>query len=108
MAPLALLTRPRTDSEALSVLLRKWGVRSLIEPVIEILPLAETKLPELNDMQALLITSANGVRALVSLLGPPPEARHIPLLVVGPASAEAARKAGFDNVQTAGGDVRAP
>ena len=107
MAPLALLTRPRTDSEALSVLLRKWGVRSLIEPVIEILPLAETKLPDLNDMQALLITSANGVRALVSLLGPPPEARHIPLLVVGPASAEAARKAGFDNVQTAGGDVKA-
>jgi len=107
MAPLALLTRPRPDSEALAALLNKRGVGSLIEPVIEILPLSGAKLPELNDIQALLITSANGVRALVALLAPPPEARHIPLLVVGPASAEAALKSGFTNVQTAGGNVTA-
>ncbi len=107
MAPLALLTRPRPDSEALAGLLRERGVASLIEPVIEILPLANAKLPELDDMQALLITSANGVRALVAQLGPPPEARHMPLLAVGPASAEAAREAGFEKVRTAGGDVTA-
>ncbi len=107
MTPLALLTRPRPDSKALAALLQKQGVSSLIEPVIEILPLAGAKLPKLSDMQALLLTSTNGVRALVALLGPPPEARHIPLLVVGSASANAAWKTGFTDVRTANGDVTA-
>ena len=80
---------------------------SLIEPVIDILPLENAALPNLDKMQALLLTSANGVRALTRLLGPPPEARHIALLTVGAASAEAARLAGFQNVHSAGGDVDA-
>ena len=107
MAPLALLTRPRPDSEILAALLRASGVDSLIEPVIEILPLAGARLPGLDRMQALLLTSANGVRALARLLGPPPEGRHMALLAVGAASAEAALKEGFENVQSAGGDVAA-
>jgi uroporphyrinogen-III synthase len=107
MLPLALLTRPRPDSETLAALLRDRGVASLIEPVIDILPLEDAELPKLEKMQALLLTSANGVRALARLLGPPPEARHIALLAVGAASAEAARQAGFQNVHSAGGDVDA-
>lgn len=107
MPPLALLTRPRPDSEILAELLRAKGVASLIEPVIEIEPLDGAALPDLDNMQALLLTSANGVRALAALLGPPPEARHIPLLAVGAASAEAAREAGFEKVESAGGDARA-
>ena len=107
MRPLALLTRPRPDSEYLAALLRNQSVDSLIEPVIDILPLDGAKLPKLDRIQALLLTSANGVRALAGLLGPPPEARHIPLLAVGTASAEAAWKAGFENVQSAGGDAGA-
>ena len=82
-------------------------MESLIEPVINIHPLDDIQLPDLNKMQALLLTSANGVRALAQLLGPPPEARHIALLAVGAASAEAARQVGFQNVHSAGGDVDA-
>ena len=116
MAPLALLTRPRADSEILAALLRARGVDSLIEPVIEILPLDGARLPPLAPIQALLLTSANGVRALAALLGTPleapeapeaPEARDLPLLAVGAATAEAARQAGFTNVESAGGDVAA-
>jgi len=107
MPPLALLTRPRPDSEILAALLRERGVASLIDPVIEILPHEDAQLPKLDEMQALLLTSANGVRALDRLLGPPPAARQIPLFAVGPASAEAARQAGFQNVQSADGDVGA-
>ena len=107
MRPLALLTRPRPDSETLAALLRDRGVESLIEPVIDIHPLNDVQLPNLDKMQALLLTSANGVRALAQLLGPPPEARHIALLAVGAASAEAARQVGFQNVHSAGGDVAA-
>jgi uroporphyrinogen-III synthase len=107
MAPLALLTRPRSDSEALAEALRELGIDSLIDPVIEIRPLAGAQVPELDDIQALLITSANGVRALAEMLGPPPAARHITLLAVGAASGEAARAAGFKNVRSADGDVAA-
>ena len=105
MGPLALLTRPRPDSETLAALLQDRGVKSLIEPVINIHPLDDILLPDLDKMQALLLTSANGVRALAQLLGPPPEARHIALLAVGAASAEAARQLGFQNVVSAGGNV---
>lgn len=107
MRPLALLTRPRRDSETLAALLQTEGVDSLIEPVIDIVPLDSAALPPLDSMQALLLTSANGVRALAALLGPPPEARNLPLLAVGAASAEAARHAGFTHVESAGGDVKA-
>ena len=107
MPPLALLTRPRPDSEILAEMLRAEGVTSLIEPVIEIESLDGATLPNLDNVQALLLTSANGVRALAGLLGPPPEARHIPLLTVGAASAEAAREAGFEKVESAGGDATA-
>ena len=105
MGPLALLTRPRPDSETLAAILQDRGVKSLIEPVINIHPLDDILLPDLDKMQALLLTSANGVRALAQLLGLPPEARHIALLAVGAASAGAARQLGFQNVVSAGGNV---
>ena len=38
MSPLALLTRPRPDSEHLAALLRARGVDSLIDPSVDIMP----------------------------------------------------------------------
>ena len=107
MSPVALLTRPRPDSENLATLLRACGVDSLIDPIINILPLEGAELPPLEKVQALLLTSANGVRALAALLGPEAKAHNKPLLAVGTATAEAARAAGFRHVQSAGGDVGA-
>jgi uroporphyrinogen-III synthase len=106
MSPLALLTRPRPDSKHLATLLRRQGIDSLIDPVINILPLADAALPPLAPIQALLLTSANGVRALAALLGAPPVGRDKPLLAVGAATAETARAAGFHNIESAGGDVQ--
>ena len=106
MSPLALLTRPRADSEHLASLLRVQGVDSLIDPVINILPLADAALPPLAPIQAFLLTSANGVRALAELLGVPPAGRDKQLLAVGAATAEAARAAGFHHIESAGGDVQ--
>ena len=107
MSPLALLTRPRPDSENLAALLRARGVDSLIDPVINIMPLEGASLPPLEAVQALLLTSANGVRALAALLAPEDKAHDKPLLAVGTATAEAARAAGFRNIESAGGDVEA-
>ena len=79
------------------------GVESLIEPVIDIHPLNDVQLPNLDKMQALLLTSANGVRAFAERqAGALPD---LPVFCVGDATARAARAAGFGNVESAGGDV---
>lgn len=59
--------------------------------------------PDLAGVQALLFTSANGVRAFARRTA----ARDIPALAVGDATAQAARAAGFTAVDSASGDVYA-
>lgn len=95
-----LLTRPREDAERLAALLAERGIDSLIEPLIDIVPRSEA-CPDLDGVQALLVTSANGVRAFAGLTAE----RRLPLFAVGDATARAAREAGFERVASAGGDV---
>ena len=97
-----LITRPRDDAEALARTLASRGIESLIEPLLEIRPLANTEL-DLDGVQAILLTSANGARALAAASA----TRAIPVLAVGDSTAAAARAAGFTEVETAGGDVEA-
>ena len=95
-----LLTRPRADSETLARRLGQAGIDSLIAPMLEIVPRAKIAL-DLDRVQALLVTSVNGARALSDH----PDAHALPLFAVGQASADAAREAGFGKVTTADGDV---
>lgn len=95
-----LLTRPLDESEALAENLRALSHSCLIEPMLTVAPVAGAT-PDLADVQAVLLTSANGARALAAH----PVARDLPILTVGASTAEAARAAGFDNVESAGGDV---
>lgn len=98
-----LVTRPEEDSAPLADALSALGHEAVLAPLLDIRFLEDAELPE-AAWQALLVTSANGVRALVrhdhaaSLLS-------LPVLAVGPASADAARAAGFAKVEAAGGDV---
>jgi uroporphyrinogen-III synthase len=59
--------------------------------------------PVLDDVQAILATSANGVRALARRT----DRRDLPVFAVGPQTADEARKAGFGDVRSADGDARA-
>ncbi|HEY1257996.1 MAG TPA: uroporphyrinogen-III synthase [Stellaceae bacterium] len=96
----ALVTRPRNEAETLAAALAARGVDALIEPLIEI----RWRMPALLDLdgaQAVLCTSANGVRALARVTG----ARNLPLFAVGDATAARARAEGFVAVESAGGDV---
>ncbi len=97
-----LVTRPRPDAEIFAEALATRGHEALIEPLLEI-TLAEASAlpPELDAFQALLVTSANGLRAFAALT----ERRDLPVFAVGPASAEAATAAGFARVESADGDV---
>ncbi|MBK1697029.1 uroporphyrinogen-III synthase [Rhodovibrio salinarum] len=96
-----LVTRPRADSEELVTELEARGHHALIEPLLDI-RVRDVEL-DVSDVQALLVTSANGVRAFAELSGD----RDVRVLAVGEASAEAARKAGFVGVESAAGDAEA-
>jgi uroporphyrinogen-III synthase len=100
----ALVTRPREQAEALAAALRARGIEPVIEPLVEIRleedgPRVVT--PLLLGAQALVFTSANGVRAFAAASA----RRDLPALAVGDATARAARDAGFSDVASAQGNV---
>ena len=97
-----LITRPREDAEPLAALLAEHGIDSLIEPLMLAEILAGETL-DLAGVQALIATSANGVRAFAAR----DPCRSIPVCCVGDATARAAREAGFADVSSAAGDVEA-
>jgi uroporphyrinogen-III synthase len=96
-----IITRPREDAEPLAHELAVLGVESLIAPLLSI-EAFESETPDLTDVQALLLTSANGVRAFAHLS----KERKIPIYAVGDASARGAREAGFQNIESAAGDLK--
>jgi uroporphyrinogen-III synthase len=96
----ALVTRPHQEAAALSEALTARGIEPIIEPLLDI-RYRSGAAPELSGVQALLCTSANGVRAFARLS---PE-RGVPLLAVGEATAARARDAGFLRVENAAGNV---
>ena len=98
----ALVTRPLPDAGRTADALAARGVAALVEPmlVIEFLPAVAL---DLADVQALLFTSANGVRAFAAAS---PE-RRLPAYAAGDATAREACAAGFRRVESAAGDVRA-
>lgn len=95
-----LITRPRTDAGLLADKLTALGHEILIEPMLEIRFAPDAKV-DLAGVQAVLFTSANGVRAFAAA----ETRRDVPAFAVGDATAETARRAGFAQVESAGGDV---
>jgi uroporphyrinogen-III synthase len=96
----ALVTRPLEGSENLAAALATRGVATLVEPLIEI-RFPPPQALGLAGVQAILCTSANGVRALARAT----RERGVTLLAVGGATASRARAEGFAAVESAGGDV---
>ena len=97
-----LVTRPLDDVGPLVEALRARGHEAMVEPMLQIERRAGVPQPlPLDGVQALVFTSANGVRAFADLA----TVRDLPVFAVGDASAEAAREAGFATVHSAGGDV---
>ena len=98
----ALVTRPLPDAGRTADALAARGVRALVEPMLRIELLPAPAL-DLGGVQALLFTSANGVRAFAAAS----PKRGLPVLAAGGATAREARAAGFRHVESAAGDVRA-
>ncbi len=95
------ITRTLPDAERTAERVRAMGASPILTPLLTIIPCPYDT--NVEDAQALIFTSANGVRAF-------PDAQRLhakTVLTVGDATAEAARAAGFNDVRSADGDVSA-
>jgi uroporphyrinogen-III synthase len=93
-----ILTRPRSDSEPLAEILRARGDCVHVEPMLEIAPTGDSV--SLDGVQAILATSANGVRCLADTT----DIRDLPIYTVGDATAHRAKELGYTAIESAQGD----
>ncbi|MGE0626311.1 MAG: uroporphyrinogen-III synthase [Hyphomicrobiaceae bacterium] len=91
-----LVTRPEADAVALRAKLTAMGHEVLIAPLLDIRfePAPDI---EAEEVQALIATSRNGVRALAQW-PTADQMQDLPLFAVGPGTGSAARALGFRNV----------
>jgi len=97
-----LVTRPRGEADMFAVALAMRGHDALVAPLLDIVVEPVGPL-DLDGVQGVLFTSANGVRAFAHSQ----TRRDLPAFCVGDATANAARNAGFAKVESAAGDVEA-
>lgn len=90
------------DAEPLVRRLDALGFACAVEPLLSLVWLDGPDI-DFTDVQALLFTSANGVRGYSRRTG----RRDLPVYAVGDATAAAAGAAGFATVESAAGDVYA-
>jgi len=97
-----LITRPQEDGKEIARRLAERGHQALLAPLLT--PrFHDGPEPDLKGVQAILATSANGIRAFVRRS----ERRDFSVFAVGPQTAEEARKSGFTEVRNADGDAKA-
>ena len=98
-----LITRPEPDNARTAATLRAKGHEVVLAPLLYIEAVADADLGA-PPWAAILLTSANGARALANhpRRG---ELLALPVLAVGRSSADAARGAGFADVTSADGDA---
>lgn len=103
MSRRVLVTRPQPGADATAARLTATGFEPVLLPLTAIRPLATPSLPTPDGIDALVFTSANGVRHapsdLLASLG------AVAVFTVGDETAAAARAAGFGDVRSADGDA---
>jgi uroporphyrinogen-III synthase len=97
-----LITRPQEDAGETARLLEARGHQAMISPSMEA-TFHEGESLTLEGVQAVLATSANGIRALARRTA----RRAVPVFAVGPQTAAMARSKGFVTVRDADGDADA-
>jgi len=97
-----LITRPTEDAARFAALLAQRGHQAVCASLLSVRFFAGPVLG-LEGVHAILVTSANGVRALARRS----TRRDLPVFAVGPQTEEAARLAGFCRIESADGDAAA-
>lgn len=97
---LVLIVRPQPGADRSAARARRKGLEPVIAPIFTILPI-EWKPPAADQVEAVLLTSANAARnAGPGLAG----FVRLPCYAVGPATERAARMTGFTDIRTGPGD----
>jgi uroporphyrinogen-III synthase len=97
-----LLTRPLEDSQRSADKLAQRGYEPVVAPLLAI-NYIDGEEPPLEGVQAVLVTSSNGVRGFARRTG----RRDIPLFAVGSHTAAVAAQEGFALIRDAQGDAAA-
>jgi uroporphyrinogen-III synthase len=100
-----LVTRAEDQGRATKARLEAAGLDGIVAPLTRIVLDGDVELP-LDGVQAVVVTSLNGVAAL-ALNDAADRLRGLPLFAVGDKTAGAARARGFADVRSASGDRRA-
>ncbi|WP_169566486.1 uroporphyrinogen-III synthase [Sneathiella limimaris] len=95
-----LITRPISVSKSLTAKLEAEGHTVVSSPLLEIRPVDRKSL-DLKGVQALIVTSINGLDNLLPLI----QNRSLPIYCVGNKTAEAAILGGFETVKSADGNI---
>ncbi|MBE7636248.1 hypothetical protein GUA87_05290 [Sneathiella sp. P13V-1] len=95
-----LITRPMSAAREMKSALETMGHDVILSPLLEI-SFRNTEPLDIEKVQALIVTSANGVKGLVRAT----ENRSIPVYAVGDKSAAVAKQSGFEKIFSANGDV---
>ncbi len=102
MSSYVLITRPEAEAQNLADIVAEHGFKPFIEPLLMVEAL-DFDLPDLEQYQALVFTSANAVRVASKQI----EGRDCPVYCVGAQTEEVARGCGWLHVKAAGGNVKA-
>lgn len=97
-----LVTRPAEQAQRTAAKLRALRHEPVIAPLLDIRYRENVAVP-LEDVQALIFTSSNGVRAFARNSG----SRDIAVFAVGQQTAEIARELRFTNIRHSDGDAAA-
>lgn len=104
-APTILVTRPQPGASVTGEKLTKAGFNVVIQPFTEMVAKpAPLDFSELQDVTAIIVTSANALRYLSDEMRA--VLTSIRMLTVGDATREEAKRQGFDNVISADGNAR--
>lgn len=96
-----IVTRAEPGASATMAYLSSRDLNAMRAPVLSLEPLPQTPLPDWQDLSGLVFTSANGVRTYAERRTD----RALTAWCVGPATAEAAREAGFSDIRESAGDA---
>jgi uroporphyrinogen-III synthase len=95
-----LISRPQEDAARLAELLKARGHEPLCASLLSV-RFFDGPDPNFEGVSAIIATSANGIRAFAERT----DRRDLRILAVGPQTADAAGKAGFEHVECADGDA---
>lgn len=96
-----IVTRGEPGASETAARLKEMGLLPLVSSAIELVGAPDVEIPDLGNVSGLVFTSANGVRFFTLRS----HNRQLSAWCVGPATADAARRAGFQNVLESAGDA---